>query len=134
MTTKPRFRAFSTVIGGLSLAVLPLAVASCSSDTAEKPQPCTGKVDQVIEAKSGYHFSPANLTATSGAWTVKLVNTDTLSHTFEVKGATGDIASVNTDKKKQACVTLTLVKGEYSFRCTVSGHEASGMKGTLTVS
>ena len=30
--------------------------------------------------------------------------------------------------------TVTLEKGTYTFRCTISGHEAAGMKGKITVS
>jgi uncharacterized cupredoxin-like copper-binding protein len=33
-----------------------------------------------------------------------------------------------------ASVTVTVKKGKYTFYCQVPGHEAAGMKGTLTIS
>ena len=36
-------------------------------------------------------------------------------------------------KGKHATLTVRLKKGKYSYKCTVPGHAAAGMKGTFTV-
>ncbi len=78
-------------------------------------------------------FTPSTLTAKSGKFVVKLVEKGSINHTFQIHGLSGEAAVDGSTKT--SCATFTLAPGAtYTFYCGVSGHEAAGMKGTLTVS
>ena len=69
---------------------------------------------------------PANVETT-----IHLTNTGATAHDFsidELKISTGDIApGASVDVK------INAPAGTYTYYCNVPGHEAAGMKGTLTV-
>ena len=117
-----------------SLASLPLVfgigLAACSSDGV-KAQPCPAKIDAEVQA-ADFKFTPRKLTAKAGTYTVRLSESGAINHTFEIRGVDGK--AVVSPSTKTACATFTLTAGEYTYFCSVSGHEAAGMKGTLTVS
>lgn len=97
----------------------------------------------VVEAKSGFAFSPNQISAKVGQpVTIVLKNTDTMAHdltidnikvTVDGQEATG----VKTDLVQgggEARITFTpQEEGTYEFYCSVSGHKAAGMVGTLVV-
>jgi uncharacterized cupredoxin-like copper-binding protein len=64
-----------------------------------------------------------------GAATFKVTNKGALSHDFKIAGK--KTAMLKTGKA--ATLKVTLKAGKYPFLCTVPGHAAGGMKGTLTV-
>ena len=68
-------------------------------------------------------------TIAKGATTFKVTNKGALSHDFKIVGK----KTVMLKKGKTATLRATLKKGRYAFLCTVPGHAAAGMKGTLTV-
>ena len=68
-------------------------------------------------------------TIAKGATTFKVTNKGALSHDFKIAGK----KTVMLKKGKTATLRATLKKGKYAFLCTVPGHAAAGMKGTLTV-
>jgi uncharacterized cupredoxin-like copper-binding protein len=65
-----------------------------------------------------------------GTVTFKVVNSGTLGHDFTINGKkTPTIAA-----GKSASLTVTFKKaGSYAYSCTLPGHAAAGMKGTLKV-
>ena len=65
--------------------------------------------------------------------TVTLDNPSPVAHDIEIEGNGVEEASeLVTDGT--ASVTADLERGEYTYYCTVPGHEDAGMKGVLTVS
>ena len=64
-----------------------------------------------------------------GATTFKVTNKGALSHDFKIAGK--KTAMLKTGKT--ATLKVTLKAGKFPFLCTVPGHAAGGMKGTLTV-
>jgi nitrite reductase (NO-forming) len=73
-----------------------------------------------------------NLSAKSvkaGVVTFKVTNKGNLPHDFKI----GTKRTPMLSPGKSATVTVTLKKGKIAYLCTVSGHAAAGMKGTLTV-
>ena len=65
-----------------------------------------------------------------GLVTFKVTNRGTLSHDFRIAGKKTPLVP----RGKEATLGVRLKKaGEYPFLCTVPGHAAGGMKGTLTV-
>ena len=83
---------------------------------------------------SEFKYEPAQLTATAGQpFKLTLQNGGTVVHDFSVK----DLAGVPI-QKVPAGQTVTFEftpakAGTYEFVCSEPGHEAAGMKGTLTV-
>jgi uncharacterized cupredoxin-like copper-binding protein len=68
-------------------------------------------------------------TIAKGATTFKVTNKGALSHDFKIAGKKTVILKTG----KTATLKATLKQGKYAFLCTVPGHAAGGMKGTLTV-
>jgi uncharacterized cupredoxin-like copper-binding protein len=64
-----------------------------------------------------------------GVTTFKVVNKGAIAHDFKIAGKTTKHLTTG----KTATLKATLKKGKYPFLCTLPGHAAGGMKGTLTV-
>ena len=84
-----------------------------------------------------YKFTPSKLRVTKGeSVTIALKSTDAL-HDFVVTGPGNSTTIVvkPTGPGKTKRGTLTLAKpGTYQFFCSLPGHRAAGMRGTITVS
>ena len=72
-------------------------------------------------------FSPK--TAKKGSVTFKLKNTGKLPHDLKIAGKKSKLIAPG----KSGVFTVTLKAGKLAYLCTVPGHAAGGMKGTLTV-
>ncbi|MEW6582991.1 MAG: plastocyanin/azurin family copper-binding protein [Actinomycetota bacterium] len=76
-------------------------------------------------------FNVKTLTAKAGTVTITLTNkSGTTPHNVAIKGKKKGLVVTGGKTSK---VTATLKKGTYVFYCSVAGHEAAGMKGTLKV-
>ena len=84
-----------------------------------------------VEAHELY-FSPKLVKAPAGKLEIHYVEMGTQLHTLVIDGASGFKLQVSPGSKN-ATGTVTLKAGEYSFYCTVPGHRAAGMSGTITV-
>ncbi len=107
------------------------ATATTSGGGAE-----TGGVETIEVAAAPDNtiaFEQSTLEAPVGLSTFVLNNPAQIVHDFCVEsdefglGCTDQIAEGSSD------VSITLEKGEYTFYCSVAGHRADGMEGTLTV-
>jgi uncharacterized cupredoxin-like copper-binding protein len=66
--------------------------------------------------------------------TVAFSNMAPLEHNFTVAEASGTVVGATpTFQGGSKTLSLTLKPGTYKFYCTVPGHRAAGMEGTLTV-
>src|SRR5262245_27072852 len=105
--------------------------AASSRTTSTTTQPATVKV----RAKS-FKFTPSKLKLPSRQpVSVELTSTDT-RHDIAVSGPglSGKVI-VTANGGKTATGTLRLPKkGKYQFYCTIQGHRAAGMQGTITAS
>ncbi len=121
-----------TAIAAMLCIAAALALGACSSSGGgSSSKACPATVDATVTAHDSLRFTPDSLTAKPGAWVVKLVNSGSITHTFDIHGLSGDVEASG---GKSACGTFTLTKGTWTFYCKVPGHESAGMKGTLTVS
>jgi plastocyanin len=78
-------------------------------------------------------FDKSTLTAKAGKVTITMTNPSPLQHDIAIKGgadAQGDVVG----QGGKSTVSIDLKPGKYTFYCSVDGHEAAGMTGTLTVS
>jgi uncharacterized cupredoxin-like copper-binding protein len=78
-------------------------------------------------------FNKKVLRAKAGKVTIVMRNLAPLLHNIALKGKGVNVKGKIVAKGKSSVVTATLKKGRYTFYCSVPGHEAAGMKGTLIV-
>jgi uncharacterized cupredoxin-like copper-binding protein len=67
--------------------------------------------------------------AKPGTVTFTVVNKGKIPHDFKIAGKKTPLLSPG----KSAKLTVTFKAGKFPYLCTVAGHAAAGMKGTLTV-
>jgi plastocyanin len=77
-------------------------------------------------------WEPADLSASAGSVTIKLVNESDNPHAVEVEG-NGVEEESETITGSETELTVDLEPGEYTFYCPVGQHRQNGMEGTLTV-
>ena len=86
-----------------------------------------------IEATGGLAYVTNKATAEPGPLTVRSPNPSGTQHNIAIEGAGfNDAGDVVTDGGVSE-IKGTVKAGEYAFFCTVEGHRAGGMEGTLTV-
>jgi plastocyanin len=78
-------------------------------------------------------FIPIAAQAKPGKVVVKSVNKSSTGHNIAVEGNGVSQAGPVVSNGGVSQVTANLKPGTYTFLCTVPGHAAAGMKGTLTV-
>jgi len=77
-----------------------------------------------------FNFKLSQSSVPQGKVVFTLVNKGKLAHDFWIGGKTSPLVQPG----KSAKLTVTLGAGKLPYLCTVPGHSAAGMKGTLTVS
>ena len=122
-------RQFGFLVGLLGLA---LVVAACGGGAKETSTTPSGGALTV--KLSEFKFEPASLSLKNGQKaTITVQNTGTTSHNFVIKDLSVNSGLVDPGKSKT--VEFTPAKdGSFTLICDVPGHEASGMKATVTVS
>jgi plastocyanin len=78
-------------------------------------------------------YTTSSLKAKAGVVTIVMKNASILPHNVAIKGNGVHAKGKIVGRGGASTVTATLKRGRYEFYCTVPGHEAAGMKGTLTV-
>jgi uncharacterized cupredoxin-like copper-binding protein len=76
-----------------------------------------------------FNFELSKSSVPQGKVVFTLVNKGKLAHDFWIGGKATPLVSPG----KSAKLTVTLAAGKLLYLCTVPGHSAAGMKGTLTV-
>jgi plastocyanin len=76
-----------------------------------------------------FHFKLSKTSVPHGSVTFTVLNKGHVGHDFKIGGKKTALISPG----KSAKLTVTLKKGKAAYLCTVPGHSAAGMKGTLTV-
>jgi plastocyanin len=122
----------------LALAALILALAACGGgDDDGEPAGNGGGDGAALELVAGpgdeLKFDQTSLEAAAGEVTITMVNEGDLPHNVAIKGNDVDEKGEIVQNGGTSTVTATLEPGEYTFYCSVPGHEAGGMTGTLTV-
>jgi plastocyanin len=83
-----------------------------------------------------YSFTPSTLNASSGKVVFWVVNSGTISHDMIIRDSSKNkVAGSDLISAGDSFVFTVngIAAGSYTFVCDQAGHEASGMKGTLTV-
>jgi plastocyanin len=111
-----------------------LLAAGCGDDEDEGGGGGGGGESLTLTADPGGEVSwePADLSASAGSVTIKLVNESDNPHAVEVEG-NGVEEESETITGSETELTVDLEPGEYTFYCPVGEHRQNGMEGTLTV-
>ncbi len=108
------------------------ATPTAPATTAEAPAAAPIAVEADPSGQLAY--VQKTLSAPAGENTFTFTNAAPVPHDFAIEkgedelGVTPQISGGASED-----LTVTLAPGEYTYYCTVPGHEAAGMKGTLTV-
>lgn len=94
-----------------------------------------GQTVEIDVASSGFAYAQSTATATAGHVVIKSMNPQSTGHDISLKGnGVDEHGDVVQDGGVSTIDIADLKAGTYTFYCSVPGHEAAGMTGTLTVS
>jgi plastocyanin len=86
-----------------------------------------------IPAVDGTAFEFTKAEAEAGQLTFEMPNKSPLPHNIAIKGGGASGAGKVIGQGQTSTFSVNLKPGTYTYYCQVPGHEAAGMKGTLTV-
>jgi uncharacterized cupredoxin-like copper-binding protein len=112
-------------VATLGLAVA-LAVLAFAVPAMAHPSKATGSVTVTA---GDIWFKLSTKSVAHGTVTFNVKNSGKLQHDFKIAGKKTKLLSGG----QSATLTVNLAKGSYPYECTVPGHAAAGMKGTLKV-
>jgi plastocyanin len=146
------------LMAALAVGVLALAGCGSSSSTSSSASPSsaaastsTGSPTTSSTASTGANggaqvlhlaantegqlkYDTTSLTAKSGKVSIAFTNASPLAHNVTVASSSGAVVGATaTFQGGSRTFSLDLAPGTYKFYCTVPGHRAAGMEGTLTV-
>jgi len=126
----------------LVLIAFVLALSACgggSSSSSTTPATTGGggagggsTVKISADPSGALKYEQTDVSATAGSITIDFTNMSSLPHdvTIEGNGASGATDEIT---NSTTSTTVDLEPGTYTFFCSVDGHRAAGMEGTLTV-
>ncbi len=94
----------------------------------------TSSLKEEADPEGQLRFTTKNLSAKAGTVTINFANASPLMHNMTIAQGTTVLGATPTFQGATKTLTLNLKPGTYTFYCSVPGHRAAGMEGTLTVS
>ena len=124
--------------GGSSGSSSAPASAASSTSTASSAAPssaASSSISVAADPSGALKFTKSTLTAKAGTVTISFTNSSPLAHNLTVQqGTSGTVLGATpTFTGGTKTLKLTLKAGTYTYYCSVPGHRAGGMQGTLTV-
>ena len=107
--------------------------SSSSSSNSSASSGGGGETLKLAADKSALKFDKSSLTAKAGKVTLEMSNPSQVPHAVAIKGNGVDVDGKTVGNGETSTASTDLKPGTYTFYCPVPGHEAAGMKGTLTV-
>jgi uncharacterized cupredoxin-like copper-binding protein len=123
-------------VGAAALMTLWLVASTPAGTTATQVVARTGtqetatRITIAAGSPAEFRFKLSKVTARTGVVTFVVKNKGHLPHDFKIAGKTTRLLKPG---QSQTMKVTFKKKGSYRFLCTVSGHAAAGMKGTLRV-
>jgi plastocyanin len=118
----------------LVLAAMSTAILTAGEEhEGEAVAAASSELDLTADPDGVAAFDKKEGEVKAGTVTVKLVNESPLDHNVAVAQGSRELGRSDTIKGSETELKVDLRPGEYEFYCTVDGHRASGMEGTLTV-
>jgi plastocyanin len=117
-------------------AVLGLLLGACGGN-AHAPQPRgANSISVAADPRGILRYTASSLSARAGSDTVHFINDSPIPHNMTVRRGTNGpiVAATPTFNGGTRTLQVALKPGLYTFYCSVPGHRAAGMHGTLEVS
>jgi plastocyanin len=117
----------------------PASTTSTSSSAASStPAAATGGGGHALaltaDPEGQLKYDTTSLTAKAGTVTIAFANKSPVAHNVTISSSSGAVVGATpTFQGGSKTLSLNLKPGTYKFYCTVPGHRAAGMEGTLTV-
>jgi uncharacterized cupredoxin-like copper-binding protein len=112
-------RHITTLLAVMCVAMLTWALPALAATT----------VNVTAGKPSEFRFTLSTKSVKAGKVTFKVTNKGKIKHDFSIAGKKTKMLSAG----QSTTLTVTLKKGSVAYKCTVSGHAAAGMKGTIKV-
>jgi plastocyanin len=109
-----------------------LASVGTTNNTSKVAVEKGGKLTIPADPTGALAFTFGKATATAGKVTISMPNQAPIQHDIAITGPVNGKGPV-VGNGGTSSFSTTLKAGSYQFLCTVPGHAAAGMKGTLTV-
>lgn len=117
-------------LGVLALVVVTSALVWALPAAAQPSATTATKVTVTAGTPTEFKFKLSKTVVPKGVVTFVVTNKGQLPHDFKIAGKTTKLLQ----NGKSQTLKITFKKaGKYPYLCTVSGHAAAGMKGTVTV-
>jgi plastocyanin len=113
--------------------------SSSSPATSSTPAPApAGAGGQALslsaDPEGQLKFNTTSLTAKAGKVSIAFANSAKIAHNVTLASSSGaTLGATPTFEGGSKTLSVTLKAGTYKFYCSVPGHRAAGMEGTLTV-
>jgi plastocyanin len=107
-------------------------LAACGS-TNTASDPSAGALKLAANPDGELDYNTKQLTAKAGRVTIAMTNMSPLEHNVTLAHGSKVLGATPTFQGGSKSLTLKLKPGTYTFYCSVPGHRAAGMEGTLTV-
>ncbi len=112
---------------GIAVAFAAFALAGPALAAPAHARHAAGTSIKVTATEFKFALSPTG--AKAGSVTFTITNKGKLAHDFAIAGKKSALIAPG----KSGKLTVTLKAGKVPYKCTVPGHAAAGMKGTLVV-
>lgn len=145
-----------TLVALAALALASFALAACGSSSSDSSSSSTpseptstapettsssaagggagSTIDIAADPSGALAYEQTDVTAPAGKDTIDFTNDSSTPHNVMVEDADGNIiGGTDTIQADTATATVDLKPGTYTFFCSIPGHEAAGMKGTIEV-
>lgn len=140
-------RRLLTVFAAIALAAFALAACGDDDESAEAPASTDTPAETTDAAESGggatlevvadpggqLAYTTGDLSTSPGEVTLEFVNESATPHDVLVSGDSGTIGGTDVISGDTTTATVELEAGDYTYFCSVSGHQEAGMEGALTV-
>lgn len=121
--------------GGVSAASAPTATTGAPAPSSSPAAGAAGnKLALAADPAGGISYDTKQLSAKAGTVTITMTNMSPVEHNVTIAEGTKVLGATPTFAGGSKTVTVKLKPGKYTFYCSVPGHQAAGMEGTLTVS
>jgi plastocyanin len=116
-----------------STASTPAAPTTSPSSSGSSSGALSSKVSLAASANGQLSYDTKTLHAKAGKVSIDFTNSSPVEHNVTIEGAGKQLGATPTFQGGSKTLTLDLQAGTYKFFCSVPGHRAAGMEGTLIV-